>query len=306
MRGAVALQVLLFCLSGTWAQGERGGVSEGGESRERDAEQTVGPFADSKITLDYTNVTTNIGQAYSPVTAPAYTPVLTHMSTLGNYRHRHHYQAAPCFSSDAGVFTAPVRGVYYIRFTAMDNLSPARVVVSMFKNNQLITWAAQNNHGGNQYLSSAVTLELEEGDLVYMRLPSGNKLFDDDTISHSPFNGFLLFPIFVHDDDGGSAQSGLCADEGLDEGRLLPTDVGSCSPHHKHIKVVPRATRVLAYQPCYIRLVYRHLVDRTGHTRWPRWGERHCCAAAECAPALPSIRRSVNILRVKGTLFVAI
>ncbi|CAB1334452.1 unnamed protein product, partial [Coregonus sp. 'balchen'] len=172
MRGAVALLVLLFCLSGTWGQGERGGVREnditeqGHSQIESQVEKQkteyipkvaffaglsetggfLGPF-NTETSLVYTNVITNIGQAYSPVT---------------------------------GVFAAPVRGVYYFRFSGMDATTSQYMDFCLFKNDQGIMWNGQYN-------------KLEEGDLVYMCLPSGYRIYDDSN-KHSSFSGFLLYP----------------------------------------------------------------------------------------------------------------
>ncbi|KAM9400426.1 uncharacterized protein ACWYII_030355 [Salvelinus alpinus] len=121
----------------------------------------VGPF-NTVVTLVYKDVITNIGNAYSPVT---------------------------------GAFTAPVRGVYYIRFTGMDKRISKRVGVSMKKNGKdHIMWAGQDNVSGYQYVSNAVILELEERDVIYMELDSGFRLYDDHD-KHSIFSVFLLFPM---------------------------------------------------------------------------------------------------------------
>lgn len=47
----------------------------------------------------------------------------------------------------------------------------------------------------------------------------------------------------------------------LDEGCFLPTDVGPGSPHHKHIKVIPRPTGVLSNQPGFVGLINSHLFE---------------------------------------------
>uniref|UniRef100_A0A673W5V8 C1q domain-containing protein n=1 Tax=Salmo trutta TaxID=8032 RepID=A0A673W5V8_SALTR len=121
----------------------------------------VGPF-NTVVTLVYNNVITNIGNAYSPVT---------------------------------GAFTAPVRGVYYIRFTGMDNRISKRVGVSMKKNGKYhIMWAGQKNLADYQYVSNAVILELEERDVINMELDAGFRLYDDHD-KHSIFSVFLLFPM---------------------------------------------------------------------------------------------------------------
>ncbi len=47
--------------------------------------------------------------------------------------------------------------------------------------------------------------------------------------------------------------------QGLNKSGLLSTDVRPSAAHHKHIKVVTRATGVLSNEPSSIRLVDSHL-----------------------------------------------
>ncbi|XP_062321832.1 uncharacterized protein LOC134023599 isoform X12 [Osmerus eperlanus] len=121
----------------------------------------VGPF-NTETSLVYSKVFTNIGNAYSPVT---------------------------------GVFTAPVKGVYYFRFTAMDIRRSLGMGVAMYKNDLLIMAnTAHNSHGHAKYLANAVTLELEQGDMIKMRLPPTYGLWDHPH-NYNTFSGFLLFPM---------------------------------------------------------------------------------------------------------------
>ncbi|CAB1334569.1 unnamed protein product [Coregonus sp. 'balchen'] len=86
-------------------------------------------------------------------------------------------------------------GIYYFRFSGMDVRTSAYLGVSLFKNKQREILSNQyNSHGGHQYVSNAVTLELEEGDLIYMHLPSGYGLYDNSN-KCCTFSGFLLFPM---------------------------------------------------------------------------------------------------------------
>ncbi|XP_036374853.1 cerebellin-1-like isoform X2 [Megalops cyprinoides] len=121
--------------------------------------QHTGPF-NTETTLIYKKVITDIGNNYNPAT---------------------------------GIFTAPVKGLYYFRFSghAWDNHYMA---VSLYKNEQRICSAYDEQRSGNANSSNGVTLLLEEGDRVYMRLWA-NKLIFDDEGGHSTFSGFLLFPM---------------------------------------------------------------------------------------------------------------
>nr|XP_046181056.1 collagen alpha-2(VIII) chain-like isoform X2 [Oncorhynchus gorbuscha] len=122
----------------------------------------VGPF-NSITTLVYRRVITNIGKAYNPNT---------------------------------GVFTAPVRGLYYIRFTAMGLKGPPSIDAHIYHNDKSVMFNHQNNDNGrNRFLSNALTLELEAGDVVYMRLPVNQELYDEKSSNYSTFSGFLLFPM---------------------------------------------------------------------------------------------------------------
>ncbi|XP_024263338.1 uncharacterized protein LOC112239062 [Oncorhynchus tshawytscha] len=121
---------------------------------------TVGPFV-AETTLVYTKIFSNIGKAYNPAT---------------------------------GVFTAPVRGLYYISFTAMSVQTSFYFSAYMYKNGQKIMYSQGYNAGGYETLSNGVSLELEEGDVVYMRIPASNRLYDNSN-NHNIFSGFLLFTV---------------------------------------------------------------------------------------------------------------
>ncbi|KAL2080875.1 hypothetical protein ACEWY4_022728 [Coilia grayii] len=99
------------------------------------------------------------------------------------------------YSSRSGFFTAPVRGVYYFRFTVMDVLGSRYMQIRMFKNGQQLMWLSEHDTDGyNSYLSGGLTLQLEVGDAVNMVLPAGYRLYDNVN-NHSIFSGFLVFPL---------------------------------------------------------------------------------------------------------------
>ena len=114
------------------------------------------------LNLVFTKIITNVGQAYSNMT---------------------------------GFFTAPVKGVYYFRFTVMDVLSSRSMTIRIVKNGEQVMRLYEYDTDGQQsYLSSGVTLQLEVGDVVNMQLPAGYRLYDSSD-NHSTFSGFLLFPL---------------------------------------------------------------------------------------------------------------
>ncbi|XP_071401430.1 collagen alpha-1(X) chain-like [Centroberyx affinis] len=119
----------------------------------------IGPF-NIEITLIYSKVLTNIGQAYNPNT---------------------------------GIFTAPVRGVYYFRFTAFEHRNTQWLGVNLHHNDRRVMHVSEGANGYTS-VSSALTLELAVGDVVYMRVSANNAIYDD-VHNRSSFSGFLLFPL---------------------------------------------------------------------------------------------------------------
>ncbi|XP_041922931.1 uncharacterized protein LOC121687862 isoform X1 [Alosa sapidissima] len=114
------------------------------------------------LNLVFTRIITNVGQAYSDTT---------------------------------GFFTAPVRGVYYFRFTVMDLLNSHWMAIILYRNGERIMFLNEHDTDGHAtYLSSGVTLQLEVGDTVNMGLPASRRLLSRKD-NHSTFSGFLLFPL---------------------------------------------------------------------------------------------------------------
>ncbi|KAL6098747.1 uncharacterized protein ACO6RY_17823 [Pungitius sinensis] len=119
----------------------------------------VGPF-NTDVTLKYSKVFTNVGNAYSPST---------------------------------GFFTAPVKGVYYFQFTAT-LLNTGSIGVQVFKNNQQIMFNYNNNNSLFEIFCNSVILELIAGDEVHLVLPTHFSLYDN-AYNHNTFSGALLFPL---------------------------------------------------------------------------------------------------------------
>ncbi|KAI5630328.1 complement component 1, q subcomponent-like 4 like precursor [Silurus asotus] len=120
-----------------------------------------GPFA-YETNLIYTKVVSNIGGAYDPLT---------------------------------GVFKAPVKGVYYIRFTgAAYNTNRHNMGINLYKNSEMILHLGEGlGDGMLRHVSSGLVLELEVGDLMYTRLFANYALYDDHLLRNT-FTGFLLYP----------------------------------------------------------------------------------------------------------------
>ncbi|XP_047445633.1 complement C1q-like protein 4 [Mugil cephalus] len=120
---------------------------------------TIGPY-NAEITLTYQNVYTNTG-AYNPAT---------------------------------GIFTAPVKGVYYFSFSGHNSSSKSMGLRLMKNGGQMVT--VFNHVAGNrpETATNGMTLQLEVGDQVYMRLRQSTWIFDNGN-NHSTFVGHLLFPL---------------------------------------------------------------------------------------------------------------
>ena len=100
-----------------------------------------------------------------------------------------------CYCPSSGVSTAPVRGVNCFRFIAADIRSSGNIGVNMYKNDLLIMGnGVYNTDSHAKLVANAVTLELEQGDMIMMRLPSGFGLLHYPH-NYSTFSGFLLFPM---------------------------------------------------------------------------------------------------------------
>ncbi|XP_054889394.1 complement C1q-like protein 2 [Poeciliopsis prolifica] len=98
------------------------------------------------------------------------------------------------FNPGTGIFTAPVKGVYYFSFSG-HNISTQSMGLQLMKNGQQMV-TVYNHAAGNRYetATNGMTLQLEVGDQVYMRLIQNTWIFDNLN-DHSTFIGHLLFPL---------------------------------------------------------------------------------------------------------------
>ncbi|XP_062870252.1 cerebellin 17 isoform X2 [Trichomycterus rosablanca] len=117
-----------------------------------------GPF-NADVILAFSNVLTNVGNAYSPNT---------------------------------GVFRAPVRGVYHFSMSVFGLTN--WIGVKFFKNGQSVFAMYDAPRGTHETVSRSVTMSLNSGDEVYSKLSAKNQIYDDGNMYNS-FSGFLLFQI---------------------------------------------------------------------------------------------------------------
>lgn len=132
--------------------------------------------------LVFRNVTTNVGGVYDPNTGTT-----THLQPGSPL-------TSPALSSVfclAGIFTAPVRGLYYIRFTGCVGRSGS-LNAALLKNdlNMFAVFDTRGSHGSS---SNGMALVLEAGDQLSITLWSQHSIFDQGRLS--TFTGFLISPL---------------------------------------------------------------------------------------------------------------
>ncbi|XP_028831622.1 cerebellin 11 [Denticeps clupeoides] len=124
-------------------------------------DQHHGPFNDES-NLVFSKILTNIGNAYNPNT---------------------------------GVFTAPVKGVYYFRYSGY-GYAGNDMGLSIFKGSQrMVSSYEHRSADSNDNVSNGVVLELDVGDVVYARLWINTWVFTDSRYDYCTFSGFLLYPL---------------------------------------------------------------------------------------------------------------
>ncbi|XP_042562744.1 complement C1q-like protein 3 [Clupea harengus] len=120
--------------------------------------EVIGPFPED-FTLKYENVITNDGIAYDPNT---------------------------------GMFTAPVKGVYFFTFVIFNPWKNA-TGAKLMKNGEMVVSASDNPPGEDteDTTSNSVTLLLEPSDTVYMQMFANRAVYTDGN-RRNTFSGFLL------------------------------------------------------------------------------------------------------------------
>ncbi|XP_068080482.1 cerebellin 9 isoform X1 [Danio rerio] len=123
----------------------------------------IGPFA-QETDLVYNKVFTNIGNAYD---------------------------------CDTGIFTAPVKGVYFFNLVLFTN-DAVSAGVKLLRNGKLVIAVTDNPPAKNgdyeDTASNSVSLLLEEGDQISLKLLENRRIYTDG-FKRNTFSGHLLFTI---------------------------------------------------------------------------------------------------------------
>ncbi|XP_052406685.1 uncharacterized protein LOC127952324 [Carassius gibelio] len=121
----------------------------------------IGPFT-TEITLTYRKVFTNIGNAYNPTT---------------------------------GIFTAPLKGAYRFKISVFGHGNPSSPsYASIMKNGEKMVMAYGRQEQREVNSSNGVVLILEVGDVIFVRLWTNSRIYDNEN-NHNTFSGYLLFPL---------------------------------------------------------------------------------------------------------------
>ncbi|XP_051748025.1 cerebellin 14 isoform X1 [Ctenopharyngodon idella] len=119
----------------------------------------IGPYKEA-TSLVYENALTNIGNAYD---------------------------------TNTGIFTAPVKGVYYFNFVLF-NPHAMSTGLRLLKNGNFVVGATDNPPGQDteDTASNAVCLLLEQGDQIHLQLWENRHIYTDGN-RRNTFSGHLLF-----------------------------------------------------------------------------------------------------------------
>ncbi|KAK9973960.1 hypothetical protein ABG768_022073 [Culter alburnus] len=99
------------------------------------------------------------------------------------------------YDTNTGIFTAPVKGVYFFIFVVF-NPSNVPTGVRLLKNDKFVVAASDNLPGQDteDTTCNSVTLLLEQGDRIHLQLIENRRVYADSW-KRNTFSGHLLFTV---------------------------------------------------------------------------------------------------------------
>ncbi|ROL44415.1 Caprin-2 [Anabarilius grahami] len=99
------------------------------------------------------------------------------------------------YDTNTGIFTAPVKGVYFFIFVVF-NPSNVPTGVRLLKNDKFVVAASDNLPGQDteDTTCNSVTLLLEQGDRILLQLMENRRVYTDSW-KRNTFSGHLLFTV---------------------------------------------------------------------------------------------------------------
>ncbi|KAK9973962.1 hypothetical protein ABG768_022075 [Culter alburnus] len=99
------------------------------------------------------------------------------------------------YDTNTGIFTAPVKGVYFFNFVVFNPYEEA-TGVRLLKNGNLVVAASDNPPGQDteDTTCNSVTLLLEKGDQIRLQLIEKRRIYTD-SLNRNTFSGHLLFTV---------------------------------------------------------------------------------------------------------------
>ncbi|XP_048045826.1 complement C1q tumor necrosis factor-related protein 3-like [Megalobrama amblycephala] len=99
------------------------------------------------------------------------------------------------YDTNTGIFTAPVKGVYFFNFVVF-NPDEEATGVKLLKNGNLVVAASDNppRWDTEDTTCNSVTLLLEQGDRIHLQLIENRRIYTDSW-RRNTFSGHLLFTV---------------------------------------------------------------------------------------------------------------
>ncbi|XP_063055666.1 complement C1q-like protein 4 [Engraulis encrasicolus] len=98
------------------------------------------------------------------------------------------------YNMETGVFTAPVHGLYYVRFTA-NGPTDGTINANLYKNDAIFLMVHEQPSGaGSDTGSNGAAVELQKGDKLHMGLWPNTQIYDNSN-RHSTVTAILLYPM---------------------------------------------------------------------------------------------------------------